>query len=70
MNGVAFFNENAVPGHEIVDELFNFDKCSGHPQNRGMYHYHVKTANLGGVNNPVFWITNKYYFGEPGVLGQ
>ena len=159
LNGVAFFNENAAPGHEIVDELFTFDQCSGHPQNRGMYHYHldpvclirdlggsikdvrktidgksykwiedtgdnselllgflmdgypvygpiwkgekdcnrnkvpkideynghehctedfasgiyhyhVKTANLGGVNNPVFWITNKYFYGEPGVLGQ
>ncbi len=36
----------------------------------GIYHYHVKTANSGGANNPVFWITNEYYYGEPGTLGR
>ncbi len=158
LNGVAFFNENAAPGDEITDELFTFDQCSGHPQNSGLYHYHVdpvclirdlggnvteesttvgpdtyswieddgsnaglllgfltdgfpvygplgdgetdcnedavteaideynghshctadfssaiyhyhvKTANLGGTNNPVFWITNTYYYGKPGSI--
>jgi hypothetical protein len=158
LNGVAFFNENAAPGDEITDELFTFDQCSGHPQNTGIYHYHVdpvclirdlggsvteqsategtttyswieddgtnadfllgfiadgfpvygpvgngetdcnsnavtevideynghshctsefssaiyhyhvKTANLGGTNSPVFWITNTYYYGEPGSI--
>jgi len=32
------------------------------------YHYHVKTANLGGTNNKVFWITNAKYYGTPGSV--
>jgi hypothetical protein len=158
LNGVSFFNESAGAGHEITEELFTFDQCSGHPQQSGvyhyhvdpiclirdlggsviarsktastttynwiedsgtnaglllgflmdgfpvygpvapgekdchkvavnmpidqynghshctadfsdpMYHYHVKTANLGATNNPVFWITNAEYFGTPGTI--
>lgn len=161
INGVSFFNENAAPGDEITEELFTFDQCSGHPQQQGVYHYHVdpvclirdlggdvtsvdktvdsttyqwledsgnnaglligflvdgfpvygpvgtnetdctgaavnassidgynghshctadfengiyhyhvKTAELGGSGNPVFWITNSQYYGVPGVMGQ
>ena len=159
LNGVSLFNENAAPGDEITDELFTFDQCSGHPENRGTYHYHVdpvcliqklggkvnevsktdsgttynwledsgdnaglllgflmdgfpvygpigngekdckanavpaideynghlhctadfssgsyhyhvKTATQGGKNDPVFWITNNYFYGEPGLIGQ
>ncbi len=52
LNGVSFFNEQAAPGDDIVDELFTFDQCSGHPQNTGIYHYHVDPVclirDLGG----------------------
>jgi hypothetical protein len=52
LNGVSFFNENAAPGGYIVDELFTFDQCSGHPQQQGVYHYHVDAVclvrDLGG----------------------
>lgn len=157
INGVSFFNENAAPGDQITDELFTFDQCSGHPQQQGVYHYHVdpvclvrdlggnvisqtitdngqsyqwiedagnnaglllgflldgfpvygpigtderdcdtnttseidqynghshctsdfaepiyhyhvKTANIGGTHTAVFWITNQYYYGEPGSV--
>ncbi|PCJ45364.1 MAG: hypothetical protein COA99_04995 [Moraxellaceae bacterium] len=157
LNGVSFFNENAAPGDNITDELFTFDQCSGHPQNTGIYHYHVdpvclirdlggsiidqantegdsvytwiedsgnnagllmgflmdgfpvygpvgssetdcnsaavpsidsynghshctgdfstaiyhyhlKTANIGGTDSSVFWITNQFYYGEPGEV--
>jgi hypothetical protein len=157
LNGVSFFNESAAPGDQITDELFTFDQCSGHPQNsgiyhyhvdpvcliedlgggvtdnstvvngvtyswieddgtngklllgflldgypvygpvgnnhtdlsgnttpsidnynghfhatsefsNGIYHYHVKTANIGGTNSTVFWITNEKYFGTPGSV--
>ncbi len=159
LNGVSFFNENAAPGDEITDELFTFDQCSGHPQQQGIYHYHVdpvclirdlggnvttgtktvsnitytwledsgnnaglllgflvdgfpvygpvgssetdcnnsavttaidaynghthctsdfdgdgiyhyhvKTAEIGGTGDPVFWITNSQYYGEPGIM--
>ena len=157
LNGVSFFNENAAPGDQITNELFTFDQCSGHPQNSGVYHYHVdpvclirdlggsvtdnsttvsgttyrwiedsgsngnlllgflldghpvygpigdnhtdsngnaapsidsynghshsttefssgtyhyhvKTANIGGTSSSVFWITNEKYFGTPGSV--
>lgn len=161
LNGVSFFNENAAPGDNITDELFTFDQCSGHPQQQGVYHYHVdpvclirdlggnitsetktvdgntynwieddgsngvlllgflmdgfpvygpvgnsetdcngiaiasstideynghshctaefsspiyhyhvKTAELGGSGNPVFWVTNEHYYGVPGSIEQ
>jgi len=161
LNGVSFFNENAAPGDEITDELFTFDQCSGHPQQQGVYHYHVdpvclirdlggnvtseektvgsntyewieddgsngvlllgflkdgfpvygpigtsetdcngtsvdassideynghshctaefnspiyhyhvKTAELGGSGNPVFWVTNEFFYGNPGEIIQ
>jgi hypothetical protein len=46
LNGVGFFNENASPPNDITDELFTFDYCSGHPQNSGVYHYHVDPVCL------------------------
>ncbi|PIR19841.1 MAG: hypothetical protein COV45_09315 [Deltaproteobacteria bacterium CG11_big_fil_rev_8_21_14_0_20_47_16] len=53
LNGVSFFNENAGPGDDITDELFTFDQCSGHPQQDGVYHYHVGPIclirDLGGA---------------------
>lgn len=160
LNGVSFFNENAAPGDEITDELYTFDQCSGHPQQQGvyhyhvdavclvrdlggdvieaeetiggvthkwledggtnaglllgflldgypvyaplsgiekdcnqndvseliddynghshctedfpagMYHYHVKTANSGSTNNPVFWITNSHFYGSTGSISN
>ncbi len=160
INGVSFFNENAAPGDSITDELFTFDQCSGHPQQQGVYHYHVdpvclirdlggdvttvtktvstttytwledsgnnaglllgflvdgypvygpvgsnekdcnqsavnaaidgynghshctaefdggiyhyhvKTGELGAGGDPIFWITNKEYYGEPGIMVQ
>ena len=52
LNGISFFNENAAPGDEITNELFTFDQCSGHPQQAGIYHYHVDPVclirDLGG----------------------
>ena len=52
LNGVSIFNENVAPGHEITTELFTFDQCSCHPQNSGLYHYHVDPVclikDLGG----------------------
>ena len=56
LNGISFFNENAAPGDDITNELFTFDQCSGHPQNDGVYHYHVDPVCLirdlgGGVTD-------------------
>ncbi len=70
INGVSFFNENAAPGDDITNELFTFDQCSGHPQQQGVYHYHIQTAEYGAASEKVFWITNEYYYGVPGSIGN
>jgi YHYH protein len=40
LNGVAIFDNQAAPGDDIFDESGSFDRCQGHPQNTGVYHYH------------------------------
>ena len=49
------------------------DSYNGHTHSTtdfqsGTYHYHVKTANIGGKNSAVFWITNEKYYDTPGVI--
>jgi hypothetical protein len=46
VNGVVFFNQNAAPGDDILDELNTFDQYEGHPQNQGVYHYHIEPVYL------------------------
>ncbi len=40
VNGVPIFGNFAAPGDDIFNEAQTFDRCGGHPQNTGMYHYH------------------------------
>ena len=40
VNGVAIFDNQAAPGDDIYLESGSFDRCQGHPQQNGMYHYH------------------------------
>ena len=42
VNGVVFFNQEAAPGDDILEELNTFDQYEGHPQNQGAYHYHIE----------------------------
>ena len=51
----------------------NIDSYNGHSHSTtefqsGIYHYHVKTANIGGTNSTVFWVTNAKYYGSPGSI--
>jgi len=53
----------------------SIDAYNGHSHcttefNAPIYHYHVKTAETGGSGNSVFWVTNEYYYGVPGVIEQ
>ena len=43
IDGVSLFNSLAAPGADIIDERFTFDSNEGHPQDRGVYHYHAVT---------------------------
>ena len=42
VNGIVMFNQNAAPGDDIFEELYTFDQYEGHPQNTGVYHYHLE----------------------------
>ncbi len=42
VNSVAFYNQNAGPGDDILEELNTFDQYEGHPAQSGDYHYHLE----------------------------
>ena len=46
VNSVVFFNQNAAPGDDILEELNTFDQYEGHPQQQGVYHYHIEPVWL------------------------
>ncbi len=45
INSVAFFNQSAAPGDDILDELNTFDQYEGHPAG-DTYHYHTEPVWL------------------------
>jgi hypothetical protein len=52
LNGVAFFNQYAGPNNQaLTNEIVSFDKYYGHPQNSGVYHYHVEPLYLTTVKS-------------------
>lgn len=51
LNGVPFFNQYAGPNQPLTGEIVSFDKYYGHPQNTGMYHYHVEPLYLTTVKS-------------------
>ena len=46
VNGVALFNQYAGPNRALGDEINSFDQYNGHPQQTGMYHYHVEPLHI------------------------
>jgi len=46
VNGIVFFNQNAAPGDDILEELNTFDQYEGHPQQQGVYHHHTEPVYL------------------------
>lgn len=52
LNGVPFFNQYAGPNNQaLTSEITSFDKYYGHPQQSGMYHYHVEPLYLTTVKS-------------------
>ncbi|HTJ84281.1 MAG TPA: YHYH protein [Polyangiaceae bacterium] len=45
-DGVAIFGNFAAPGDDIFQEAMTFDRCGGHPQMAGQYHYHAEPYAL------------------------
>jgi hypothetical protein len=57
LNGVPFFNQYAGPGQPLTNEINSFDQYNGHPQQTGVYHYHVEPLALTAL------------YGEDALLG-
>lgn len=49
VNSVSIFNQYAPPGDDLENEIPTFDQWEGHPQQQGMYHYHLEPT----------WLTNQ-----------
>lgn len=52
VNGVAIFNQYAAGRSPLGQEILTFDRYNGHPQNTGMYHYHLEPLWLTTNNGP------------------
>ncbi len=50
VNGVAIFNQYAGPNRPLTFEIDSFDQYNGHPQQTGVYHYHVEPLYLTLTN--------------------
>lgn len=52
VNGVPLFNQYAGPNNQaLTSEIASFDKYYGHPQQTGVYHYHVEPLYLTTVKS-------------------
>ena len=51
LDGIPFFNQYAGPSQPLTNEITSFDKYYGHPQQSGMYHYHVEPLYLTTVKS-------------------
>jgi hypothetical protein len=52
LNGIPFFNQYAGPNNqELTGEMASFDQFYGHPQQSGVYHYHVEPLHLTQVKS-------------------
>lgn len=49
IDGVPFFNQYAGPNQPLTNEIGSFDQWWAHPQQTGVYHYHVEPKYLTEV---------------------
>ena len=61
-------NAEAVSS-DTIDGYNGHSHCTAE-FSEAIYHYHVKTAEVGATGESVFWVTNTQYYGEPGVLSR
>ncbi len=50
VNGVVIFNQYAGPNQPLTREIDTFDQYNGHPQQTGVYHYHIEPLYLTLAN--------------------
>ena len=46
VNGVVIFNQYAAGNSPLTFEINSFDQYNGHPQQSGVYHYHIEPTYL------------------------
>ncbi|MGY8977715.1 MAG: YHYH protein [Cytophagales bacterium] len=46
INSVVFYNQQAAPVDDILEELNTFDQYEGYPTRTGSYHYHIEPTWL------------------------
>ena len=51
LDGVPFFNQYAAGGSPLTNEIAGFDQYWAHPQNSGVYHYHVEPLYLTTIKS-------------------
>ena len=50
LNGVALFNQYAAGRQPLTFEILSFDRFNGHPQQTGVYHYHMNPVSITSGN--------------------
>ena len=50
VNGVALFNQYAAGRQPLTFEILSFDRYNGHPQQTGVYHYHMNPVSITAVS--------------------
>ena len=69
LNGVALFNQYAGPNNQVLtNEINSFDQNWGHPQNSGVYHYHVEPLYLTTVKGTKSSLAGLYMVPKKTVL--
>ena len=53
-NGVAIFNQYAAGTQPVASEFPTFDRFNGHPQQTGVYHYHIEPVWLTSSSKSAF----------------
>jgi hypothetical protein len=62
INGVAIFDNQAAPGDDIFREAGSFDRCGGHPQQTGQYHYHGEPYAISYDDAALIGVLKDGYF--------
>ncbi|MNK01138.1 hypothetical protein D3C87_189320 [compost metagenome] len=56
VNGAAIYSNAAAPGDSIYDEVATFDRCEGHPDMKGFYHYHTEPPAITSTDSELIGV--------------
>lgn len=62
IDGAAIFDNQAAPGDDIFTEAESFDRCGGHPQMSGMFHYHGEPYAISSDDDHLIGVLRDGYF--------